>query len=66
MEELKQFIDGKWVDAIEGERLDVYNPATGEVVLTVPKSTEKDVEAAVEVARRKFDDGQWSHRTTPR
>ncbi len=66
MEELKQFIDGKWVDAIEGERLDVFNPATGEVQLTVPKSGEKDVEAAVDVARRKFDDGQWSFRTTPR
>jgi acyl-CoA reductase-like NAD-dependent aldehyde dehydrogenase len=66
MEELKQYIDGKWVDAIEGERLDVYNPATGEVQLTVPKSGEKDAEAAVEVARRKFDDGQWSFRTTPR
>ena len=66
MEELKQFIDGKWVDSIEGERLDVYNPATGEVALTVPKSTEKDVEAAVDVARRKFDDGRWSFRTTPR
>jgi betaine-aldehyde dehydrogenase len=66
MEELKQYIDGKWVDAIEGERLDVYNPATGEVQLTVPKSGEKDVEVAVDVARRKFDDGQWSFRTTPR
>ncbi len=32
----------------------------------MPKSGEKDVEAAVDVARRKFDDGQWSFRTTPR
>jgi len=66
MEELKQYVAGEWVDAIEGERLDVFNPATGEVQLTVPKSGEKDVEVAVDVARRMFDDGQWSHRTTPR
>ncbi|HEX9124316.1 MAG TPA: aldehyde dehydrogenase family protein, partial [Actinomycetota bacterium] len=65
-EELHNYIDGKWVDAIDGERMDDYNPATGEVLLTVPKSTERDAQAAAEVARRTFDDGGWSHRTTPR
>ena len=66
MPDLQQYIDGQWVDAIDGERMDVYDPATGEVELTVPKSSEKDVEAAVASARRTFDEGGWSHRTTPR
>jgi betaine-aldehyde dehydrogenase len=63
---LQMYIDGRWVDAIDGERMDVHNPATGEVLLTVPKASEKDAEAAVLAARRTFDDGGWSHRTTPR
>jgi len=54
------------VDAIEGGRLDDINPATGEVSCTVPLATEKDVEAAVSAARRTFDDGLWSNRTTER
>ena len=66
MPDLQQFIDGQWVDAIDGERMDVYNPATGEMELTVPRSSEKDAEAAVAAARRAFDDGGWSHKTTPR
>jgi acyl-CoA reductase-like NAD-dependent aldehyde dehydrogenase len=66
MRDVQQYVDGRWVDAIDGERMDVYDPATGEVELTVPKSSEKDVEAAVSAARRTFDEGGWSHRTTPR
>ena len=34
----QQFIGGQWVDAASGETLDVENPATGEVVATVPAS----------------------------
>src|SRR3989304_5522040 len=65
-DERQMYIDGKWVDAIEGGRLDDINPATGEVSCTVPSATEKDVEAAVSAARRTFDDGLWSNRTTER
>ena len=35
-QELQNYIDGKWVDAQSGERFDVFNPATGEVVATAP------------------------------
>ncbi len=28
----QNFIDGKWVDAQDGARFDVLNPATGEVI----------------------------------
>jgi aminobutyraldehyde dehydrogenase len=58
----QQFIGGQWVDAASGETLDVENPATGEVVATVPASSGADVDRAVEAAATAFD--SWSL-TTP-
>jgi len=58
-EELRNYVDGVWVDARDGERFDVFNPATGEVIATAPDSKPADVEAAVDAARRTFDDGSW-------
>jgi succinate-semialdehyde dehydrogenase/glutarate-semialdehyde dehydrogenase len=43
-------IGGEWVDAAPDERFDVTNPATGEVVGTVPDGSEADVTAAIEAA----------------
>ncbi|KDQ18132.1 hypothetical protein BOTBODRAFT_29465 [Botryobasidium botryosum FD-172 SS1] len=48
------FIDGKFVDAIDGETMNVQNPATGEVIASVSVGNEKDVDAAVEAAARAF------------
>jgi acyl-CoA reductase-like NAD-dependent aldehyde dehydrogenase len=56
---LQNFIDGKWVDAQDGERFDVFNPATGAVIATAPHSKPADVDAAVAAARRAFDEGTW-------
>jgi acyl-CoA reductase-like NAD-dependent aldehyde dehydrogenase len=56
---LQNFIDGKWVDAQDGERFDVFNPATGAVIATAPHSKPADVDAAVSAARRAFDEGTW-------
>jgi acyl-CoA reductase-like NAD-dependent aldehyde dehydrogenase len=58
-ETLHNYIDGRWVDAAEGGRFDVHDPATGEVIATAPDSTARDVEAAVDAARRAFDEGMW-------
>ena len=58
-QELQMYVDGKWVDAIDGERFDVFNPATGEVIATAPRANEKDAELAVSIARRTFDEGLW-------
>ena len=65
-EALQNFIDGTWVDARDGARFDVFNPATGEVIATAPDSKAADVEAAVDAARRTFDDGAWWPGTSPR
>ncbi len=65
-ETLQNFIDGKWLDAQDGERFDVFNPATGEVIATAPDSKAADAELAVNAARRTFDEGAWWPGTTPR
>ena len=63
---LQNFIDGRWVDADEGARLDVFNPATGEVIATAPDSRRADVERAIDAARRAFDGGSWWPGTSER
>jgi acyl-CoA reductase-like NAD-dependent aldehyde dehydrogenase len=54
------FIDGRWRDAADGGRRDVIDPATGQVVTTVAEAADRDLDAAVDAARRAFDDGPWS------
>src|SRR5918999_2101336 len=56
---LQNHIDGKWVDAEDGGRFDVFDPGAGEVTATPPDSKQVDVDAAVAAARRTFDDGRW-------
>ena len=65
-EELKNYVDGTWVDAVDGERFDVFNPATGEIVATAPHSKQADAERAIDAARRSFDEGTWWPRTSER
>ena len=56
------FIDGKWVDAHSGKSFDVTNPATGEVLGSVPAGASEDAVAAVDAAHASFS--EWSN-TTP-
>ena len=44
------FINGAAVPAARGATLDIYNPATGEVATTIPRSSAEDVELAVSAA----------------
>lgn len=46
------YIDGQWVDADSGETLEVTNPATGEVLGTVPKMGRAETRRAIEAAER--------------
>ncbi len=45
-------IDGQWVDASNGECMNIHNPGTGEVIGTVPKATIEDVERAIASAQK--------------
>ena len=63
--ETRLFIDGKFVDALDGRRFPTLNPATGKIISEVARGNEKDVERAVKSARRAFRSGVWS-RMSPR
>ena len=53
------FIDGAWADPAGSDILEVVSPHTQEVVARVPAGTAADIDAAVDAARRAFDEGPW-------
>jgi len=58
--ENRNLIDGELVDASNGNTFENVNPATEEVLGTVADGTKDDMERAVAVARRTFDESSWS------
>ena len=56
----RAFINGKYVNAIDGKKFETINPATGEKLCTVAKCNHKDVNLAVKVSRKAFNSGVWS------
>ncbi len=55
------FIDGQWVKPHGQGKIDVVNPATEQVLGTIPACDAEDAEAAVTAARKAFDG--WSATT---
>ncbi|MCX8559961.1 aldehyde dehydrogenase family protein [Mycolicibacterium mucogenicum] len=55
----QMYIDGQWVESASGRRFDTVDPATEQVITTVPHSDAEDVDRAVLAARRAFEDGPW-------
>src|SRR5436305_9344913 len=51
-------IGGEWRQAAAREEIEVVNPATEEIVDSVPAGSPEDVELAVATAKRAF--GEWS------
>lgn len=49
---MKNLIGGRLVDASDGKVIEITNPATGELIDTVPNSTEKDVDMCVKEAKK--------------
>ncbi|HEY7621556.1 MAG TPA: aldehyde dehydrogenase family protein [Solirubrobacteraceae bacterium] len=56
--EAAMLIGGEWRQAASSEEIDVVNPATEEVVGSVPSAAAADVELAVATAKRAF--GEWA------
>ncbi|KAJ7058214.1 Aldehyde/histidinol dehydrogenase [Mycena amicta] len=56
------FIDGKWVDANSGETISVTNPATREVLGTVPEMALAETKLAIDAAAKAFP--AWSTTTS--
>jgi succinate-semialdehyde dehydrogenase/glutarate-semialdehyde dehydrogenase len=57
----KQYIDGQWCDASNGNTWAVINPATEEMIAEVPFGNAEDARAALEAARRA--QAAWAART---
>ena len=47
----KNFVGGKWVESAGGETMEVLNPATGETIGEVQRSTAEDADRAVQAAK---------------
>lgn len=54
----KMLVGGTWRDATSGKVMDVVDPATGEILTTIPNAGEEDVNRAVAAARQAFE-GEW-------
>src|SRR3989442_10813047 len=55
MPQLRNYIDGRWVDAATRETFEDIDPATGELIATVTKSSGADVDRAVEAGLRALE-----------
>lgn len=51
----KLFIDGKWLDGIEGKTFNTYCPANGELLATCADAGREDVDLAVKAAWKAFE-----------
>jgi len=52
---MKMLINGAWVDAINGEEIEVLNPATGEKIDTIPRGRAEDIELSVQEAIKGYE-----------
>ncbi len=58
---IQNYINGEFVNPINGNFIDNYNPANGEVYGQIPNSTTEDVELAYQSANEAFL--AWSNTT---
>jgi aldehyde dehydrogenase (NAD+) len=52
-------INGEQVKSSTSDTMNVYNPATGELIAEVAKASKEDAETAIAAARDAFDNGKW-------
>ena len=60
MHTYQHFIDNQYVDPIDGEWMDTINPYTGQAWARVPKGSAKDVDRAVQAAKRAMQTGPYA------
>ncbi|WP_263144941.1 aldehyde dehydrogenase family protein [Pseudomonas sp. RIT-PI-AD] len=57
--EHRLLIDGRWVAASSGRLFEVEDPGTGRIIARVAEGVARDIDLAVDAARRAFDGGDW-------
>lgn len=50
----KAYVNGEWYDSKSGKTFDVFNPATGKIIATVPDLDALDVQVAINAANDAF------------
>ncbi|KAM6488958.1 aldehyde dehydrogenase [Amanita muscaria] len=55
------FINGQFVDGVDGTYIDVINPATGKPITRISEATSKDVDLAVDAAEKAFNTTWGAH-----
>lgn len=55
----RMLIGDQWVEAADGQRLEVINPADETVLGTVPAAQKADVDRAVRAAGQALENGPW-------
>ena len=58
------YINGKWVDPVDGGTFDTINPANGCVITKVANSTKVDVDLAVQAAKTCLNGPTWGYSST--
>ncbi|MDN6667356.1 MAG: aldehyde dehydrogenase [Brevibacterium sp.] len=58
-EKIRHYINGAFVDSIDGEEFDVINPVTNEPYIKAASGKKADIDAAVASAKQAFDEGPW-------
>ncbi|KIL58093.1 hypothetical protein M378DRAFT_15832 [Amanita muscaria Koide BX008] len=48
------YINGQWVDPVEGDTIDIVNPTTGRKITAVAGGSAKDVDIAVQAAKKGY------------
>jgi betaine-aldehyde dehydrogenase len=62
MRTFRNFVNGQYVDSVDGSTIPVINPATGDQYATAPKSSAADIDRAMDAAAVAFE--SWKS-TTP-
>ena len=56
---IQHYIDGEFVDSVDGDTFDVLDPVTNETYLQAAAGKKADIDRAVAAARRAFTEGPW-------
>lgn len=60
MNDEMMYISGGWQSSSNGEKSEVTNPATSEVIATIPMASPEDVEQCIAASRAAFQSKEWA------
>lgn len=58
-EKIQHYINGQFVDSIDGDTFDVLDPVTNKPYIKAASGKKEDIEAAVKAAKEAFKNGPW-------